>query len=147
MDATRPECSDAAAMTVRRIAAIAALIATAGACSSSKASPPSSNPPVTTATAAPSAAAWTSYGHDLANSRLNPLETAINPTTTAKLRVAWSTKGEVGVTGTPIVASGVLYYDDWAGTVHADNATTGKAVWATNVGGNFIASPALSADG
>jgi polyvinyl alcohol dehydrogenase (cytochrome) len=91
-------------------------------------------------------AAWTSYGHDLANSRANPLETTINRDTVSRLRVAWSTKGEGGVTGTPTIANGVIYYDDAIGMVEALRATTGKVIWATKVGGDYIGSPAVAGD-
>src|SRR4051812_43248284 len=102
-------------MRSRALAGVVAVVAAFSACSSSGNSTPRAAEASTTVPAAARAAEWTSYGHDLANSRLNPLETTINAITVSKLRVAWSTKGELGVTGTPIVASGVVYYDDWTG--------------------------------
>ncbi|HEY7438879.1 MAG TPA: PQQ-binding-like beta-propeller repeat protein [Acidimicrobiia bacterium] len=90
---------------------------------------------------------WTVYGHDLANTRLAPSEKSISAKTVASLRVAWSSHEPIGVTGTPVVAHGVVYYGDWAGTVHAVNAKTGSQIWATPGGGTFIASPAVSGDG
>src|SRR5690349_9087919 len=129
-------------MSARRIVVtIVALGTAATACSSGGGSSPGAARATTTAAAKAPGAAWSVYGHDLANSRLNPLEHAINPRTVAKLRVRWSTKGQVGVTGTPIVAGGVVYYDDWTGTVHAAAAATGKPIWQTAVGGTYIASP------
>jgi polyvinyl alcohol dehydrogenase (cytochrome) len=100
----------------------------------------------TTSTAGPSVADWTLYGHDLANSRLNPLETTITRANVGRLTRGWSTSGLVGVTGTPTVSSGVVYYDDWTGTVHAVKAATGKPIWTNKVGGVFIASPAVTDD-
>jgi polyvinyl alcohol dehydrogenase (cytochrome) len=123
---------------------VVALAAALTACSSSGSS--SSARATTTTNPGAAVADWTLYGHDLANTRLNPLETAINPSTLTKLHVAWSTKGEFGVTGTPTVAGGVVYYDDWTGAVRAVNASTGKSIWTTNVGPSFIASPALTKD-
>src|SRR5438477_12724385 len=122
-------------MSARRLAVIVTLVVGLSACSSNGSSSPRAMRSNTTVRAAARVAEWTLYGHDLANSRLNPLETAINPNTVAKLRVAWSTKGELGVTGTPIVAGGVVYYDDWTGAVHAVRATTGTQIWASKVGG------------
>jgi glucose dehydrogenase len=88
-----------------------------GACSSGSSSHPavSSTTPVTSGAAGVDSAApnWTVYGHDLDNTRLNPHETTISRDTVSKLRVAWSKKGLVGVTGTPVVAAGVVYYGDW----------------------------------
>ena len=108
----------------------------------------SSTTAVASDAAAPGSAApdWTIYGHDLENTRLNPHESTINRNTVSKLRVAWSTKGLVGVTATPVVAAGVVYYGDWTGAVWAVKATTGGPIWKTNVGTPFIGSPAVSGD-
>jgi polyvinyl alcohol dehydrogenase (cytochrome) len=128
---------------VRRAVAISvACAALAAACSSS--SRPTSHVPTTVAR--PVVADWTLYGHDLANTRLNPLETLITRTNVARLKPGWSENGLVGVTGTPTVSEGIVYFDDWTGTVHAVKATTGKPVWTTKVGGLFIASPAVTDD-
>ncbi len=64
----------------------------------------------------------------------------------ARLKKQWSIDKLVGVTGTPLVSKGVAYFDDWNGTVHAVDATSGKRVWTSAVGGTFVAAPALSAD-
>lgn len=121
-----------------------------GACSSRSSSHPSvsSTPPATNEAADPGSAApdWTIYGHDLENTRLNPHETLINRATVSNLRVAWSTKGLVGVTATPVVAAGVVYYGDWTGAVWAVKATSGAPIWKTKVGSAFIGSPAVSGD-
>jgi polyvinyl alcohol dehydrogenase (cytochrome) len=120
---------------------LAGLMVAACSSSSHKAAAP---PPTTVAP--PVVAAWTLYGHDLANSRVNTAEKTITRANVGALKVSWSTKGLVGVTGTPIVSNGVVYYDDWTGTVHAVKATTGQPIWSNKVGGVFIASPAVTDD-
>ena len=136
----------------RGSAAIGVALALAlGACSSGASSSHpdvNSTTPVSSEAAAAVSAApdWTIYGHDLDNTRLNPHETTISHDTVSKLKVAWSTKGLVGVTGTPVVAAGVVYYGDWTGAVRAVKATTGVPIWKTMVGAPFIGSPAVSGD-
>jgi polyvinyl alcohol dehydrogenase (cytochrome) len=90
---------------------------------------------------------WASYGHDLANSRLNAGERAISTATVTRLRARWSIGNLIGVTGTPAVVDGVAYFDDWTGVVHAVDAATGRPRWTTKLGGMFVAAPAVDADG
>ena len=88
---------------------------------------------------------WTQYGHDLANSRLNASEHTVDSTTVGRLTKRWSVDGLVGVTGTPVVAGGTAYFDDWTGTVRAVAAGSGASRWATVLGGMFVAAPAVTA--
>ena len=56
--------------------------------------------------------------------------------------------GLTGVSGTPTVADGVAYIDDWTGTLHAVKAATGKQLWSTKIPGGFIVgAPAVDGDG
>lgn len=91
-------------------------------------------------------AAWRVYGHDLANTRTNTDEHAINRRTVAGLTEQWSKDGLVGVSGTPAVSHGVAYFADWTGTVWAVRAATGQTIWTTKLGGPFVAAPALGHD-
>jgi polyvinyl alcohol dehydrogenase (cytochrome) len=91
-------------------------------------------------------AGWSTYGHDLANTRFDPRERTVTAATVSTLRQRWSIDGLVGVTGTPAVSDGVAYFDDWTGTVHAVTAATGRQVWATKIGGQFVAAPAVTRD-
>lgn len=86
-------------------------------------------------------AAWRVYGHDLANTRTNTDEHAINRRTVAGLTEQWSKDGLVGVSGTPAVSHGVAYFADWTGTVWAVRAATGQTIWTTKLGGPFVAHP------
>ncbi|HEY7137690.1 MAG TPA: PQQ-binding-like beta-propeller repeat protein [Acidimicrobiia bacterium] len=92
------------------------------------------------------AVAWPVYGHDLANTRTNTREHAVNRFTAGRLAPSWSIDGLVGVTGTPVVAGNVAYFDDWTGKLRAVDARTGRPIWTSNVGGNIAAAPAVSRD-
>jgi polyvinyl alcohol dehydrogenase (cytochrome) len=89
---------------------------------------------------------WTQFGHDLANSRLNPEEDQITAGTAADLAEAWSLDGVVGVTSTPTVVDGVAYFGDWTGAVHAVDPVTGAEQWATPLGGSVIGSIPVDGD-
>jgi polyvinyl alcohol dehydrogenase (cytochrome) len=90
---------------------------------------------------------WTRYGHDDANSRDNPRETRVRPSTVGRLTKDWSIDGIVGVTGTPTVANGVAYFDDWTGAARAIDARTGTTRWTTKLGGQFVGAPAVAGAG
>jgi polyvinyl alcohol dehydrogenase (cytochrome) len=81
---------------------------------------------------------WPVYGHDFANTRLNPHEHRINRETVAQLTESWAMHGLVGVSGTPTVAGSRAYFGDWTGTVWAVDARTGRKLWSTAIGGGFI---------
>lgn len=89
---------------------------------------------------------WTSFGHDLFNTRHNPVETAITRDTVGRLEVAWS-RPDVEVTSTPAVVDGVVYYGDWSGKLHAVNATDGSEVWSIQLSqGPVQCSPLVTDD-
>jgi polyvinyl alcohol dehydrogenase (cytochrome) len=126
--------------TWRAVGALAVGLTLTTSCSSDKKSTPL---PTTTTVAGAvatesSAEDWTAYGHDLANSRVNPHETQITRATVKNLDVAWSKKGLTGVTGTPTVADGVVYFPDWTGKARAVDAATGKEKWVVDVGSRFM---------
>src|SRR5438034_9334665 len=105
---------------------LVACVALASACSSSSVSHSARSGPTSSTTTARGSVAdsgsggdWTLYGHDLANSRLNATERTVAATTAGRLTERWSRDRLVGVTGTPVVADGTAYFDDWTGTVRA----------------------------
>lgn len=98
-------------------------------------------------TADSSGAQWPFYGHDLSQTRTNVAETKITPTSVAKLTKAWEIDDIIGVTGTPAIVDDVVYFTDWKGQVWAVEASTGKKIWTTPVGGMFVAAPAVSDKG
>jgi polyvinyl alcohol dehydrogenase (cytochrome) len=76
---------------------------------------------------------WPIYGHDEMNTRTNPVEDRISTASVAAgLRRAWELPGP-GVTSTPTVAEGVVYFGAWDGFVYAVRAEDGGAVWSTQV--------------
>lgn len=84
---------------------------------------------------------WTTFGYDLANSRFNPDEAVLTPDNVGELAPAWEIEGDQGVSGTPTVVDGTVYFGDWAGVVHAVAATDGTERWATPLeGGNVMSS-------
>lgn len=101
---------------------------------------------------------WTSYGHDITNSRTQPLETSIGLTNAATLEPAFVHRepGAVGtINSTPIVAGGCLFVaadeNGASGRFTALDANTGETVWSTIIpigqnayGGAIVGSPAIS---
>jgi polyvinyl alcohol dehydrogenase (cytochrome) len=127
--------------------ALVACLAFAGACSSHGAvsgSPTSTTVRPGSYVGTGSDRDWTVYGHDLSNSRLNEGERTITAASVATLRKDWAIDGLVGVVGTPAVADGVAYFGDWRGTVHAVSAANGEPRWSTEIGGMFVAAPAVT---
>jgi outer membrane protein assembly factor BamB len=121
--------------------AVAVLCLLAGACSSAKSAGPavgpSTSPPRTTPPARV-AENWTSHGHDLANTRATTSETVISAANVGQLQQAWTTENIKGMSSTPIIADGVLYFGDWTGSIRAVDATSGKERWATDLKTYYI---------
>lgn len=90
--------------------------------------------------------AWPLYGHDLANTRLNSAERQINRRSVSRLAPNWTVGGLIGVSGTPVVAGNVAYFDDWTGNVRAVDARIGRPVWTTKIGGFVVGAPAVRGD-
>jgi polyvinyl alcohol dehydrogenase (cytochrome) len=55
----------------------------------------------------------------------------------------WQKDQLVGVTGTPVVSAGVVYFGDESGTQWAIKLSSGAVLWRTKVGGAVIGSPAI----
>src|SRR5690349_16484069 len=80
---------------------------------------------------------WPAYRHDLANTGFAN-DTKINAGNVAKLTQTWSTSGVTGVSGTPAVVDGVVYYGDWTGKMNAVGADSGNNIWATPLEGGWV---------
>lgn len=152
---TAPVCSDGVVRVERRgdgraaQAVLLAALLVVAACSSGGTdggSDAAGSASSTTVTEAPGAPGWTQFGHDLANTRLDRDPTAITAESVATLEPDWSLDGVVGVTGTPVVADGVVYVADWQGTVHALDAATGEARWTRELGGSIPGSVPVADD-
>jgi polyvinyl alcohol dehydrogenase (cytochrome) len=72
---------------------------------------------------------WPMFGRDYGHSRTADAS-AIGET--LSLHVARRRPGS-GVAGTPAVVSGVVYYSDYAGWLHAVDATTGADLWSVHL--------------
>ncbi len=70
---------------------------------------------------------WAMFGKDYAQSR-HSLDTSIGRNNVDTLRVAHRVEG-IGVSGTPAVVDGVMYYSDYDGWLHAVDAQTGDLHW------------------
>jgi polyvinyl alcohol dehydrogenase (cytochrome) len=87
------------------------------------------------------------YRHDLANTGFVPNETQVTAGNVAKLKTVWSKTGVTGVTGTPAVVNGVVYYGDWKGSISAVKADSGQTIWSTPLGAGWvIGGPAIHGD-
>lgn len=91
------------------------------------------------ASAAAGGGSWPSYGHDLANTRSQPEEAAIDPLGAPHLEPHWAAaiadaSAEGNYQATPAVADGCVYLGTSAGWVIALNAETGETVWAEPAG-------------
>ena len=100
---------------------------------------------------------WRSYGHDAANTRTQPAETALSATAASRLTAAWvfSTAREGDVSGainsTPIVANGCVFVGSGAGVVYALDQATGAVQWKRSLdagqpglGGAIVGAPAVA---
>lgn len=81
---------------------------------------------------------WRSYGHDVANTRSQPLETTIGVDNAGELgeayRIDLADEGIDGVfQNTPVVADGCLYGATTGGSVFAANADTGEMLWTVDL--------------
>jgi outer membrane protein assembly factor BamB len=90
------------------------------------------------ALAVASSAEWTMYQHDSSHSG-NSSDSQIGTSNIASLTQAWSfTTGDM-VTGTPIVADGVVYIGSWDGKMYALRERDGSVIWTFNAGTLFVA--------
>jgi polyvinyl alcohol dehydrogenase (cytochrome) len=98
---------------------------------------------------------WPSYGHDVANTRTQPVRQGIGPADVTKLQPAWtfstSSTGDGGnLESTPVVSGGCVYIGSTNAVAYALNATTGKVVWqrklplsSAGFGGGIVGAPAV----
>jgi polyvinyl alcohol dehydrogenase (cytochrome) len=113
--------------TVRCVALLLGLALSAPCFASSAAA----SAPCTTATAG---GEWPSYGHDVANTRTQPEETAFGPGAVAGMKPAWvfstgSTGDGTGFNTTPVAYGGCAFIGSFGGVAYALDAKTGHVVW------------------
>jgi polyvinyl alcohol dehydrogenase (cytochrome) len=89
---------------------------------------------------------WMSFGGDLEHTRYSASETILSVANASELKPAVDIKAP-GVTATPALHKGVIYWTDWGGFVHATNLESGEEEWkvdkSANVGG-YTGSPAVT---
>jgi polyvinyl alcohol dehydrogenase (cytochrome) len=98
----------------------------------------------TSCTSSPNSGGWSDYRNGPANAGENASDTEINAASVSDLTSRWQKEGLVGVSGTPVVSSGVVYFGDWTGTVWALRLANGAVLWSTKVGSPVVGSPALA---
>jgi outer membrane protein assembly factor BamB len=98
---------------------------------------------------------WTSYGHDLSNTRAQDAEHTIGAGNVLNLAPRWyynaGTAGDANglFQNTPVVANGCVYIGSTNGVVKALNADDGTEVWSTSIpvsatnGGAIVGSPTV----
>jgi polyvinyl alcohol dehydrogenase (cytochrome) len=79
---------------------------------------------------------WRSYGYDAENSRATGSN--VTPANAATLQEQWRIDGVDGVTSTPAVMDGVVYFGAWDGSVHAVDAADGTPRWTRQLGTAII---------
>jgi polyvinyl alcohol dehydrogenase (cytochrome) len=77
--------------------------------------------------------AWSMIGRDPANSRNQPFEHHVGPSTVATLVPKWVATTTGDVSGTPAVADGAVYFGDFGGTLWKLDAGTGATIWSHQV--------------
>jgi len=98
---------------------------------------------------------WPSYGHDPANTRAQPAERGLGPSTLARLKPAWvfstaSAGDGSGFESTPVVDDGCVFVGSANGFTYALDARSGRVVWRRKLdvsnpgyGGALVGAPAV----
>jgi hypothetical protein len=76
---------------------------------------------------------WPNHGGGILNRREAVYERKISPKAVAKLTKRWQFITGDDVTATPAIADGVVYFPSNNGFLYAVCATTGDAIWQTNL--------------
>jgi outer membrane protein assembly factor BamB len=85
------------------------------------------------ALAVSSAADWKMYQHDATHSGYSTTS-LLNTSNVGSLAQAWSFTTGGWVTGTPVVADGVVYIGSWDGKMYALRELDGSLIWSFNAG-------------
>ena len=115
-------------------------------------SSPVSNQPLagTTASGVPpvtgARGSWRSFGGDLTHSRASAGEGMLSVSNVMGLKPAFDIKAP-GVTATPAIYEGVIYWADWGGIVHATTLLDQKELWKADrsaMNGGYTGSPSVT---
>jgi polyvinyl alcohol dehydrogenase (cytochrome) len=91
-------------------------------------------------------AEWPVFNHDHRNSRANTAETTIAPDNVGHLAPLWHVDRLSGVTSTPAVVDGTVYFGDWSGSFHGLRTTDGTEIWSRDLGSPIRPSPLVAGD-
>jgi outer membrane protein assembly factor BamB len=94
----------------------------------------------------PALDAWMGFGGGLEQTFARPTA-MIDKSNLSMLGEAWEKMAPGGVTGTPAIYGGVVYWADWVGNVHADKISDGTEVWNKVYMRGFTSSPFVTDDG
>jgi polyvinyl alcohol dehydrogenase (cytochrome) len=72
---------------------------------------------------------WPSGGQNLSNTRSNPSETQISPSTVGSLSVKWTFTTAGDVSASPAIVGKIAYFPDSGGYLNAVNISTGALKW------------------
>jgi glucose dehydrogenase len=86
---------------------------------------------------------WPSFTFDNSNSRYQSNNT-INASNIGQLQEQWYIPTNSGVTSTPVVLNGSVYFADWDGNLYSANVSSGTINWEINLGGAISSTPTLS---
>lgn len=89
--------------------------------------------PAVSLTSGTTASSWTAAGHDLSNSRSNPVERSLTRSTVRGLKLKWSHSFTVPLAATPSVVNGAVYLADTGGTLWSFDAASGAVRWSHTV--------------
>jgi polyvinyl alcohol dehydrogenase (cytochrome) len=76
---------------------------------------------------------WVSIGHDPENSRNQPFERQIGPSSVSRLAPEWVATTAGDVSATPAVSDGAVYFPDWGGKLWKLDAGTGEVIWSHSI--------------
>jgi polyvinyl alcohol dehydrogenase (cytochrome) len=79
--------------------------------------------------AAADAPSWPMGGHDLQNTRSNPVQKTVSAANADRLATRWTATTTGDVSATPAVVGGAIYFPDWGGSITKADARTGATIW------------------
>jgi outer membrane protein assembly factor BamB len=121
-------------------------VPTAGSAGSDGSGTPASREDEIEAMRDPAKDAWMGFGGSLEQTFARP-SAAIEKSNLSMLGEAWEKTAPGGVTGTPAIYGGVVYWTDWVGNVHANKLSDGSEVWSKKYMRGFTSSPFVTDDG
>jgi outer membrane protein assembly factor BamB len=87
---------------------------------------------------------WPQFHFDADKDGVNPYENVLSPANVGDLQVKWTYLADGESVGNPAVVGGVVYFGDFAGTVHAVDAATGLRIWSHPGFGDWAIDPAVA---